>query len=60
MYKNNKKTPAKRLIFLSITETSMQMGFENPFHFSRLFKKNEGVCPSMFKKQIEQLALKRF
>ena len=45
---------------LSVSETSEQMGFENPFHFSRLFKNTDGVSPSAFKKQTSQLTLKRF
>ncbi|HDY64736.1 MAG TPA: AraC family transcriptional regulator [Phycisphaerae bacterium] len=45
---------------LSVSETSDQTGFENPFHFSRLFKKTEGISPSEFKKQTSQFTLKRF
>ncbi len=47
-----------------INEVSDQMGFENPFHFSRVFKQVAEVSPSQFKKQIaippfRQLQLKK-
>jgi two-component system response regulator YesN len=60
-YRHIRIDKAKQLLAngLSVSETSNQMGFENPFHFSRLFKKIEGISPSDFKKQTFQLTFKR-
>ena len=51
---------AKQLLAngLSVTETGLQIGFENPFHFSRLFKNIEGISPSQFKQQTAKLTHK--
>jgi len=45
---------------ISVTETSQQMGFENPYHFSRLYKKIEGTPPSQFQKQSTPFQLKTY
>lgn len=36
---------------LNITEISYALGFENPTYFSRLFKKEVGVTPNIFREQ---------
>jgi len=36
----------------SVSEIAYELGFENMSYFSRLFKKEVGVSPGMFKKQI--------
>lgn len=36
----------------SITEIAYELGFENPPYFSRLFKKEVGVSPKDFRKQV--------
>ncbi|QTQ16906.1 AraC family transcriptional regulator [Treponema parvum] len=35
---------------LSISDISKKMSFENPFHFSRIFKKCAGLSPSAYRK----------
>jgi AraC family transcriptional regulator, arabinose operon regulatory protein len=35
---------------LSVTETAAQLGFANPYHFSRVFKQIHGVAPRDFKR----------
>ncbi len=35
---------------LLIREVSEQVGFKNPYHFSRVFKKNEGQWPTEYKR----------
>lgn len=51
---------AKQLLIdgLTVTETSETMGFENPFHFSRVFKQIERISPSEFKQQANALSLR--
>ena len=60
-YRQMRIDRAKQLLAngLNVRETSEQMGFENPYHFSRLFKRTEGMCPSEFRERTAQLALKR-
>ncbi len=60
VYKQKRIDKSKQLLAngLSVTETSIQMGFKNPYHFSKLFKNIESISPSQFKKQTEQLTLK--
>ncbi|MDD6483265.1 MAG: AraC family transcriptional regulator [Clostridiales bacterium] len=36
---------------LTIKEVAMETGFENAYYFSRLFKKNEGISPSEYKRK---------
>lgn len=43
-----------RNTFISVKEAAYALGFENPFHFSSLFKKMEGISPSEFKRDIEK------
>lgn len=46
---------AKRLLRMmpvwSVEEIARQCGFEDPFYFSRVFKKEEGVSPRQFRRQ---------
>ncbi len=37
----------------NITEISSIVGYENPLYFSRLFKKQSGISPSAFRKQVQ-------
>jgi AraC-like DNA-binding protein len=43
---------ARRLLLEGRTaaETAAELGFANPFHFSRVFRKIEGVPPSQFQR----------
>ncbi len=48
---------AQRLLIrtnLSVQEVAAQSGFEDPFHFSRFFKKKCGTSPSSFRKQMQE------
>lgn len=36
---------------MNITEISVSLGFENPTYFSRLFKKEVGITPNIFREQ---------
>lgn len=36
----------------SVSEVSFQLGFENPPYFSRLFRREAGVSPNQFRKQL--------
>ncbi|MDE3057286.1 MAG: helix-turn-helix domain-containing protein [Bacteroidota bacterium] len=36
----------------NISEIAYQLGFENPPYFSRLFKKEVGICPKEYKSQL--------
>lgn len=38
---------------LSIQEVADRLGFEDPFYFSRIFKKHRGAPPSEFKKKLD-------
>jgi len=38
----------------SIGAVSEMVGYEDPLHFSRIFKKNTGVSPSLFREQLEK------
>jgi AraC-like DNA-binding protein len=54
VYRQRRIERAKQLLIegLEIPEVSDRMGFENPFHFSRVFKQIAGVPPSQFRKRI--------
>ena len=60
-YRRMRIDKAKQLLAngMNVTETSEQMGFENPFHFSRLFKQMEGIPPSIFQEAAVKITLKR-
>jgi len=55
-YLNMKKIEkAKELLQignLSVSEISYEVGFNDPYYFTRIFKKKEGVPPSTYRKQI--------
>lgn len=38
----------------SISQVSDMVGYEDPLHFSRIFKKNTGVSPSLYQSQLEK------
>lgn len=38
----------------NISETAEAVGYTNTFYFSRLFQKHFGICPSKYKKQMEE------
>ena len=48
---------AKRQLYytnISSKEIAFDLGFDDPSHFSRLFKRQTGESPSVFKKKLEQ------
>lgn len=58
-YKQMRIDKAKQLLVngLNVAETSEQLGFGDPFHFSRLFKKLEGKSPSVYKDESPGMSL---
>ena len=38
----------------NVTEIAEIVGYNNPLYFSRLFKKQNGVSPSLFRKQVQR------
>ena len=45
---------------LSVKETSRELGFSNPFHFSRLFRRIEGIPPREFQRRHLQPPLRHY
>lgn len=39
----------------SVAEIAYQCGFDDPLYFSRVFRKNYGICPSMFSEQYQNI-----
>ena len=39
---------------LTISEVAAEVGIDDPSYFARLFKKHEGIAPTVFKKMIEK------
>ena len=39
---------------MSVTEVSYEVGFKDPSHFSKLFKKQFGISPKVYKKENSQ------
>lgn len=39
----------------SVKEIAIELGFEDPYYFSRLFKKVSGISPDVYRQQIYQL-----
>ena len=53
-YINTKITAAKSLLEhdnMTVKETAYQLGFEDQYYFSRLFKNKTGICPKNWKRQ---------
>jgi two-component system response regulator YesN len=51
---------AKRLLketSMAILEVCLEVGFQDPSHFAKIFKKKEGVCPSEFRKKLLEFEL---
>ena len=38
---------------LNISQISLECGFENPAHFSRVFKEDMNITPSAYRKQLK-------
>ena len=36
---------------MTVKETAIQVGYHDPFYFSRIFKKYMGISPAEYKKQ---------
>ena len=53
-YIDTKINEAKTLLEdnMTVKETAYQLGFEDQYYFSRLFKNKTGICPKNWKKQI--------
>ena len=37
----------------SVTEIGRIVGYENPLYFSRIFRKQKGISPSNYRKQLD-------
>lgn len=61
-YRRMRMTRARQLLAggLNVSETSRELGFNNPFHFSRLFRRIEGVTPQEFRRRHLQPPLLRY
>lgn len=49
---------AKELLLqtnLTVQEVSYKIGYEDPFYFSRIFKKNTGFAPSIYKTHVKKV-----
>lgn len=44
----------------NITEIAEIIGYDNPLYFSRIFKKQSGMSPSEFRRQLQQIAQESF
>ena len=38
----------------NVSEIAQILGYDDPFYFSRVFKKQSGLSPSEFRKQLQQ------
>ncbi|MFC1677825.1 helix-turn-helix domain-containing protein [Planctomycetota bacterium] len=59
-FRQLKMVQAKELLCegFNVSETSEKLGFENPYHFSKLFKHIVGITPSTFIKESKQFTLR--
>jgi AraC-like DNA-binding protein len=48
---NKRLSLSQKTAYLQIAEISFSLGFDNPTYFSRLFKKEVGVPPNVFRDQ---------
>lgn len=39
---------------MTVTEIAQLVGYEDPFHFSKLFKKQHGISPSVYRRRLEK------
>lgn len=44
---------------IKISEIASSVGFEDPYHFSRVFKKNTGISPTAYKHQLQSLPIEK-
>ncbi|WP_105614089.1 AraC family transcriptional regulator [Vallitalea okinawensis] len=52
-YKMNKSVHLMKNKYLTISDIARSVGYEDQFHFSKLFKKSKGLSPSEYRKSIE-------
>ena len=54
-YRNELRTTAAASLLrstnLSISEVALRVGFEDPYYFSRVFKKNTGISPAAYRQK---------
>jgi two-component system response regulator YesN len=41
-----------RQISLSMMQICLEVGYQDPSHFAKIFKKREGICPAKYRKQL--------
>ena len=51
-YRISKAVSLLRMTDLSVQDIAYQCGFDDPFYFSRIFKKRVGITPSKYRGQI--------
>ncbi len=39
---------------MTVAEIAQMVGYEDPFHFSKLFKKHQGISPSEYRRRLEK------
>lgn len=42
---------------LTISEVALKVGFRDPFHFSRLFKKYHGISPLLYRRTVSNASM---
>ena len=45
-----------RTVNLSITEIAYQLGYTNPFYFTNVFSKQNGISPSEYRKKFSDFS----
>lgn len=53
-YRMNKACQLMRNKSLTISDIARSVGYADQFHFSKIFKKNKGMSPSIYRKDIEK------